>query len=498
MRYSRLVLPGLAALLFAGSASGAPGDLDLTFDGDGKVITDMGSGYDFAHGVALQDDGKIVAAGSCGGPSPAPYDFCLARYNPDGSLDTSFDSDGKVYTGVGASTSDEARAVSLQGDGKILAAGYCEAGGGSDFCLARYNPDGSLDTGFDGDGRVITDMGGAVNYADGVALQSDGKIVVAGFCGPDPGPVQDFCLARYNSDGSLDTAFDGDGKVITDWEYIMGSAQGIAIQADGKVVAAGSCGAVGGPYDFCLARYNPDGSLDTSFDVDGKVTTDIGGGSDFAHGVALQGDGKIIAAGNCSLSGDDDVCLARYLPDGRMDTSFGGDGTVTTDIGVRDRAMAVALQGGWGDWKIVVAGYCTNTDVDFCLARYEDDPDWDGDGVPNPGDNCPLWPNPTQTAPPWGVIPGDPDCDGFSDGDEGTIGTHPEDPCADNTSDDAWPSDFDMNKVVNISDVFYLLPPYFGRSVPPTSARRDLAPDGVINISDVFKVLPPYFGASCT
>jgi len=116
----------------------------------------------------------------------------------------------------------------------------------------------------------------------------------------------------------------------------------------------------------------------------------------------------------------------------------------------------------------------------------------DGDQWGDVCDNCPTY------STPWMVPPGDTDCDAFTDGDEGTIGTDAADPCPDNAADDAWPADFDMSKVVNISDVFFLLPPTFGTAVPPTSARRDLVPDNVINISDVFKVLPPVFGSSCT
>lgn len=139
--------------------------------------------------------------------------------------------------------------------------------------------------------------------------------------------------------------------------------------------------------------------------------------------------------------------------------------------------------------------------------------DLDDDGITEPSDNCPAWAYPSQTIPSWGIQPNDPDCDGVTSASEGSIGTDPNDPCpntsmANDEADDRWPSDFDDNKVVNITDVFNVLPPYFGSSaanpnpkgdgMPEYTARRDLVPDGVINISDVFKMLPPYYGSSCT
>jgi uncharacterized delta-60 repeat protein len=374
-----LSLLALAALVLAGSAGGAPGDLDLTFDGDGKVITNIGPDEDKAYAVAVQGDGKIVAAGWC--YTGATNDFCLARYNPDGSLDTGFDGDGKVTTAI-RTGGDLASDVILQGDGKIVAAGNCYADINSDFCLARYSPDGSLDTGFDGDGKVTTAIGGGYDQASAVALQGDGKIVAAGYCYTGASD-SDFCLARYNPDGSLDTRFGGDGKVTTSFSIGPDFAFAVALQGNGKIVAAGRCyTGAGDDLRFCLARYNPDGSLDTGFDGDGKVTTAIGTGSDFAYAVAIQGDGKIVAGGRCYTGATDDFCLARYNPGGSLDTGFDGDGKVTTAIGTgSDVASDVALQ---GDGKIVAGGHCYTGTTDFCLARYNPDGSldstFDGDG----------------------------------------------------------------------------------------------------------------------
>jgi uncharacterized delta-60 repeat protein len=340
---------------FALARYNADGSLDTSFSGDGRQTTEFG-GFDRATGVALQPDGKIVAVGS------GVDDFALARYNADGSLDTSFSGDGRQTTdfgGVGGGF-DGAEGVALQADGKIVAVGR-GADGGVAFALARYNADGSLDTSFSGDGQQTTDfsgVGGGFDEAYGVALQGDGKIVaVGGSIGIDSG----FGLARYNPDGSLDTSFSGDGMQRT---AIGDDAQanGVALQGDGKIVAAGAAG-----FDhFALARYNADGSLDTSFSGDGQLTTDVGGP---ANGVALQGDGKIVAAGYSFGAASDDFALARYNPDGSLDTSFSGDGQQTTNFGGFDRANGVVLQ---GDGKIVAVGSSVGADrtSDFALARY--------------------------------------------------------------------------------------------------------------------------------
>src|SRR5439155_1424244 len=235
----------LLGLLVLVSAAQAAAELDQTFDGDGKVVTDFDA-TDSANGVAIQADGKIVAAGVSGA------DFAISRYNPDGSLDPTCDGDGKVVTDFGDAMNDQADAVAIQAVGRIAAAGFGETAlGDLDFALARYNPDGSLDSTFDGDGRVMTGFAGARGFgandlAHGVAIQADGKIVAAGGSdttfGTTGASPRDFVLVRYNPDGSLDPAFDGGGRVVTDFGA-DDSANGVAIQADGKIVAGGSSGA---------------------------------------------------------------------------------------------------------------------------------------------------------------------------------------------------------------------------------------------------------------
>ena len=313
------------------------GTLDSSFDGDGVMATDFGMSDDFAKSVVLQTDGKIVIAGYAHTHNGGNYDFALARYNIDGSLDTTFDGDGKLTTDFGT-TYAIAHSLALQTDGKIVVAGVASDGSGSGFALARFNSDGTLDTSFDNDGKLITHFG-ASSDAQSLIVQNDGKIIVAGY--EDYGQNRDFEIARYNSNGSLDTSFDGDGKLTTNFgndDY----AASATLQSNGKIIVVGRT-VKNNDNNFALVRYNSDGSLDTSFDSDGKLTTDFGPGDDFANSVAVQLDGKIVVAGST---------LARYNADGSLDTSFAVS---------RVSSASMALQ---ADGKIVVAG------SGFSLARF--------------------------------------------------------------------------------------------------------------------------------
>ena len=284
----------------------ADGDLDTSFDTDGKVSTPILSGADEANSVVLQSDGKIVAAGSSYNGSN--YDFAVVRYNTDGSLDTTFGTGGKVTTSIG-SDSDVANSVVLQSDGKIVAAGYSHNGSNFDFAIVRYNTNGSLDTTFDADGKQTTSIGSGTDGANSAVLQSDGKIVAAGYS--HNGTNTDFAVVRYNTDGSLDTTFDTDGKQTTAIGSGAEVANSVVLQGDGKIVAAGYSHN-GTNTDFAVVRYNTDGSLDTTFDTDGKQTTSIGSGTEVARSVVLQSDGKIVAAGWMHNGTNEDFAVVRY------------------------------------------------------------------------------------------------------------------------------------------------------------------------------------------
>ncbi|MDD5275741.1 MAG: hypothetical protein PHR16_06635 [Methylovulum sp.] len=338
--FDPMIGPGNYDADFAVARYNGNGDLDTSFSGNGQLTTKM-SNNSFASSIAMQDDGKILVVGSSGFFSDfvdSYYEFTLARYNSNGSLDTGFSGDG-IVTAVFSGNINNAYSVALQRDGKILVAGQTgsqhayDGFGSYDFGLVRYNGNGSLDTSFSGDGKVTTDLGFDNDAAHSVLVQPNGKIVAAGTTG----------LVRYNSDGSLDGSFSGDGKLPTDF-----SISNAMLQADGKLIVAG---------DKNLARYNSDGSLDNSFSGDGKVMADFPIASSL-----LQADGKLVVAG--------DKNLARYNSDGSLDNSFSGDGKVRVDFPI----ASVTLQ---PDGKIVIAGEGPiNADDfthDFAVARYNSD-----------------------------------------------------------------------------------------------------------------------------
>lgn len=354
------------------NAYAQPGVPDSTFSLDGKVITAIGNADEYGRSVAIQADGKIVVAGYS--DTGSGYDFVLIRYNDDGTLDNTFGTGGMVLTDFGSST-DQAFSVTIQPDGKIVVAGkgddfFTDIPANYEIALARYNTDGTLDNTFGTAGKVLTDVGSsASDHGYSVAIQTDGKIVVAG--SSDNGSSVDFALLRYNSDGSLDLTFDADGIVTADFGgYDIGYS--VAIQSDGKIVVAGSSSIGPNNYDFALARYNSDGSPDNTFDSDGMLLTDLGSQYDMARSVALQADNKIVAAGSMDNGSGNDFALVRYNTDGTLDNTFDSDGIATTLIGGSSTGTSLAIQ---SDGKIVVAGYSFNTgsSADFALARYNSD-----------------------------------------------------------------------------------------------------------------------------
>lgn len=265
---------------------------------------------------------------------------------PGGSLDPSFDTNGKVVTA--AANPSRANAVTLQQDGKIIAVGESSNGKDSDIKVVRYNPNGSVDTTFGAGGTVIIDFGdlsdGSNERARGVAIQPDGKIVVVGGFTAGDFSVNAFAVVRLNPDGSLDATFDNDGIQI----IVVGnssSARNVALQNDGGIVVVGEAIVSGFGRDFGVARLTPAGAFDTTFDTDGVKTITIGPFDDYAYSVLIQPDNKILIGGEGSPAGSDysDFALARVLPNGALDTSFGGDGVVTTDFGFYDEAHDIAL-----------------------------------------------------------------------------------------------------------------------------------------------------------
>jgi uncharacterized delta-60 repeat protein len=364
----------------ASPAQASPGDLDPSFGTDGKVTTDFAGGQDVATGLVVQGR-ELVAAGRAFAGATG-NDFALARYRSNGTLDPSFGTGGKVTTNIGPGNSaDAADALIRQADGKLVAAGFTFDPLGvfdPDFVLARYSPDGTLDRGFGTAGTVTTDFAGTSDNARALIQQVDGKLVVAGSTDDTVTGFSDLALARYNVDGTLDPGFGTGGLVTTDIATNINEARALVQLADGKLVVAGF--AVGSNFDFALTRYNPDGTLDLSFGTGGTVTTDIARGEDFALALTVQADGRLVVAGDAETETGMDFALARYNPDGTLDPSFGTGGTVTTDIsGGGDFLRALVVQ---ADGKPTVAG---TAGTDFALARYNSDgtldPSFGTDGI---------------------------------------------------------------------------------------------------------------------
>jgi len=337
------------------------GSIDNTFNGNGIQITDLGNTYDYAQALAIQSDGKIVVGGASNG------DFALVRYNSDGSLDNTFNGTGVQTTDL--SNDDYGYGVTLQADGKIILVGNANTSTGTvDLTVLRYNVNGSLDSTFNGTGIQTTNFTTySSDFGNDVKVQADGKIVVAGYT--QTFSNYEYAVVRYNSDGSLDNSFDSDGIQTTAMGVSIDIAFSLAIQTDGKIIIAGRTGNGSSASDFGLVRYNTNGSLDLTFSGDGIQTTDFGF-REFGKAITLQPDGKFIVVGSTDYFGSDDFAIARYNTDGSLDLSFSGDGKQTTSFSsIGDAASSVAIQ---SDGRIVVAGYSNNNGVDneFAIARY--------------------------------------------------------------------------------------------------------------------------------
>jgi uncharacterized delta-60 repeat protein len=349
------------------------GTLDTGFGDGGVVVTSFGNLNDSAYAVALQSDGQIVVAGSTMASSTksgSTIVFAVARYNgTNGSLDASFGSGGKATISFGNKPQNqdaEARALAIQSDGKILVAGF--AGGGA---LARLNVNGGLDPSFGAGGKVTTSVGGPT---EGLAVQSDGKILFGGAINGGHRNGYDFAVIRYNANGTVDSSFGNAGTATADFASSDDRIRAIEIDANNNVVAIGSS-ATGGfsTRNFAVARFTPNGQLDSSFGIGGKVVTDLFGNWDDAFAGTIQADGKIIAAGMGYSGVQYYFTLIRYNTDGTLDSTFGNSGIVTTDFagGQENYAYAVTTQ---PDGKILGAGSAATVDPNdgmfVSLARY--------------------------------------------------------------------------------------------------------------------------------
>ena len=396
---------------FAIARYNVDGTLDASFGNNGRVTTDFPGLAAVISAVAVQADGKIVVAGGAYPLFTFAGDFKVARYNPDGSLDNSFGTGGIVTTTFPGDGS-YAFALALQPDGKIIAAGtdFFDFNPGdmsdTDFALARYNPDGSLDTTFGNGGTVTTDFLGHEDDVYSVLIQSDGKIVAVGSAN-SPIDYYDFAVARYLANGTLDTTFGTGGKVRTDFgNNDLDIAYAAALQSDGKIVTAGTTVFDFGVQEpFALARYNSNGTVDTTFDTDGRLLIDFGSFLQSAYAVLVQTDGKIISVGYPNTELDDsDFLLARCNSNGSLDPSFGVGGKVRTSLGdLNSAANEAVLQ---PDGKIVVVGFNptkTARGVEFALVRYLGTPAGTPTPTPSATPSITASPSPTPTTTPTGT-----------------------------------------------------------------------------------------------
>jgi len=363
-------LTGLATLAL--DILGPSGSIDTGYGDQGKAIGTVTFGTDDAHfgpdvHVARQADGKLVAVGEV---LTSSSDFGVARYNEDGTLDTTFGTGGRVATDIGSNTADSALGVTIQPDGKIIVVGSTGEDTG-DFAIVRYDADGTLDTSFDTDGKVVSSFSATTDRAVGVAVQDDGKIVVAG----DVANGTRFLLARYTPEGALDPTFNSAGSVSLPGNY----ARAMTIQPDGNMIVVGNAGD-----DMQVVRVTSDGILDTTFASDGVESLDFNGFVDDARTVTLQKDGKILVLGSAGISSTvERFGIARLLPSGGLDTTFNTTGKVTVDGPSGGVGRSLAVQ---SDGKILVAGGAVSTEneTDFYVARLtangEVDPTFGEDG----------------------------------------------------------------------------------------------------------------------
>jgi uncharacterized delta-60 repeat protein len=345
----------LVAVALPASAWAAAGDLDPSFSGDGIFRAQLSSKGSNANAVAVQADGKIVTAGFAGDFSEGT--FALMRLNSDGTFDASFGGTGKITTRFSAGV-DFARGVAIQSDGKIVTVGGSDLNGHGRFAIARYNINGTLDTTFSSDGKRTVNLTAGDDWATAVAIDSAGRIVVVGHASGEYG------VARLNPDGSLDASFSHDGIARTLFGRPDG-AETVALSSIGEIVAAG-----GGYGDMGIVVYHSNGRLDRGFSGDGRRRISFGAGNSAAEGVLVQANGRILVAGSTDNGRENHFALARLEPGGRLDRAFGGDGRVTTNFaGLNELAFGITRE---PDGKIVAAGLGGRRQG-FAIARYHRD-----------------------------------------------------------------------------------------------------------------------------
>ena len=346
------------SLDFAAVQYNADGTVDTTFGTGGKVTADFANtgDNDYGKSVLIQSDGKILLIGHS--EMSGSLDFSAVRFTANGTLDSTFGNAGKAIADIGNNTSDQVVSATLQADGKILIVGSSYVNNERDFAITRFTTNGALDNSFGTGGKTTTDLG-IHDWGNSVAVQTDGKIVLAGYSGT--ASRNELAVVRYNTNGALDNTFGTGGKVTIANESSEGYS--VMLQADGKILVSGRAYS-DNTSSFMVVRYNTNGSLDTTFGTGGKVTTDFGNNRSEAMAMTSQADGKIIVAGTVIIGSTYAYAVVRYNTNGSVDNTFGTGGKVTTVFDAVSNAVSVALQ---ANGRIIVAG--TSGD-DFLATRY--------------------------------------------------------------------------------------------------------------------------------
>jgi uncharacterized delta-60 repeat protein len=375
-------LLGLVMAFGGGVSSQAePGQLDVAFGAGGQRTMDLGGTYDWGYATAVQPDGRILAAGVTN--SRGTYDFVVSRYLAGGALDPSFGDHGVTVTDFGKSK-DWAYALALQPDGHVVVAGVSDRSGSQDFALARYDAAGKLDAGFGDGGLVVTPVRPlTTDIVHGLAVQPDGKIVAAGVTYDDTvtlRPHGDFMVARYTPQGALDPGFGVGGVSTTNFDAeSYDEPYAVALQPDGRIVlggvsnTGGGVGKIFGADNLALARYLPNGLIDPSFGDGGKVVVDAGSMMESIRALALQPDGAIVAAGRTNGEKRGDMLVARFLPNGSVDPAFGSGpkaGMAIDDLGTAEEGLTSVVIAPHG--TIVAGGVVApRPNGDLAVVRYD-------------------------------------------------------------------------------------------------------------------------------
>lgn len=351
----------VAVMLFIGVSAFAS-ELDPSFGVDGRIAIEIGSHGDRAHALAIQSDGKILLGGSSADGST--LSFSLIRLLPDGSPDSSFNGDGTVLIDLGRGD-DEILALGVTPEGDILAGGYSYNGSNRDFALLRFKADGSLDTTFGNQGKVLTAVGNNNDEITALAVDAEGAVLVAGSAEGTNGRV--IVLGRYLADGSLDEQFSDQGLSLTG----IGNdvlAQGLAVNEDGRVIVSGSY-TDGEVTRMVLVGFTADGLLDPEFGTNGVATTHYTREVSEGYGIFQEEDGSLFIAGSIGPEGERAAALFRFTAEGVPDSSFGEDGVLVTDVGPEDDVL-FSLAGN--EQGLNASGFTTvNGSRDFLLVAYE-------------------------------------------------------------------------------------------------------------------------------